>query len=183
MKHIVCALVFGLVITLPLTHARDDEPEDDDENNEQYETDAADDAEQQANQVVPESSGPNLPAAAQLLQQQGPATPVGISEAAAPAPAAAAPQASAKVDAMNAKKAAKVAKQAAKVANKVAKHSLKITGHAKKALTHALGALHDARVDSAGLGKHQKESLKKAEAHLREATKKSRLRQADEGER
>lgn len=42
---------------------------------------------------------------------------------------------------------------------------------AKKALKHALGALHDARVDSKGLNKGQKESLKKAEAHLREATK------------
>jgi len=64
-----------------------------------------------------------------------------------------------------------VAKQAAGVANDVAEHSIKITGHAKTALKHALGALHDARVDSKGLDKDQKHSLKKAEAHLREATK------------
>jgi len=75
------------------------------------------------------------------------------------------------VHAKNAKRAAKVAKQAAKVANKVAAHSIKVTGHAKKALKHALGALHDARVDSNNLDKDQKASLKKAEAHLREATK------------
>jgi len=77
----------------------------------------------------------------------------------------------AKMDAKNAKEAASVAKQAAAVANKVAKHSIKVTGHAKKALKHALGALHDARVESSHLAGHQKESLKKAEAHLREATK------------
>jgi hypothetical protein len=77
----------------------------------------------------------------------------------------------AELHAKNAKKAAKVAKQAAKVANKVAEHSIKVTGHAKKALKHALGALHDARVDSKNLDKGQKASLKKAEAHLREATK------------
>jgi len=72
-----------------------------------------------------------------------------------------------------AKKAAKVAKEAAIVANRVAEHSVKITGHAKKALKHALGALHDARVETEGLKDHQKKSLKKAEAHLREATKKA----------
>jgi hypothetical protein len=91
------------------------------------------------------------------LLQQGPVQP--------------SPAASAELHAKDAKKAAKVAKQAAKVANKVAAHSIKITGHAKKALKHALGALHDARVDSQGLDKGQKASLKKAEAHLREATK------------
>jgi len=73
--------------------------------------------------------------------------------------------------AKHAHEAAKVATQAAVVANRVAEHSMKITGHAKKALKHALGALHDARVDSSGLDHHQKHSLKKAEAHLREATK------------
>jgi len=77
----------------------------------------------------------------------------------------------AELHAKNAEKASKVAKQAAKVANKVAEHSIKVTGHAKKALKHALGALHDARVDSRNLDKGQKASLKKAEAHLREATK------------
>jgi len=74
-------------------------------------------------------------------------------------------------DAANAKEAASVAKQAAHVANKVAEHSMHITGHAKSALTHALGALHDARVETQGLSKTQKESLKKAEGKLREATK------------
>jgi hypothetical protein len=91
------------------------------------------------------------------LLQQGPVQP--------------SPAASAELHAKDAKKAAKVAKQAAKVANKVAAHSIKVTGHAKKALKHALGALHDARVDSQGLDKGQKASLKKAEARLREATK------------
>jgi len=79
--------------------------------------------------------------------------------------------------AKHAHEAAKVAKEAAGVANRVAEHSIKITGHAKKALSHALGALHDARVDSSGLDHHQKHSLKKAEAQLREATK-----TADHGE-
>jgi len=92
----------------------------------------------------------------------------------APAPASAAePPDPVKTDAHDAHKAAKVAKQAAKVANRVAEHSIKVTGHAKKALTHALGALHDARVETSGLNKGQKASLKKAEAHLREATKKA----------
>merc|ERR1719316_875339 len=48
---------------------------------------------------------------------------------------------------------------------------MKVTHHAKKALKHALGALHDARVETEGLDHEQKTSLKKAEAHLREATK------------
>jgi len=74
-------------------------------------------------------------------------------------------------DATNAKEAAAVAKQAAEVANKVATHSIHITKHAKNALHHALGALHDARVETNGLSKAQKESLKKAEGKLREATK------------
>jgi len=74
-------------------------------------------------------------------------------------------------DANKAKEAASVAKQAAHVANKVAEHSIHITHHAKKALSHALGALHEARVETQGLTKTQKESLKKAEGKLREATK------------
>jgi hypothetical protein len=73
-------------------------------------------------------------------------------------------------EAANAKSAAEVAKQAAVVANNVAEHSVKIVTHSKTALKHALGALHDARVDSQGLDRSQKESLKKAEAKLREAT-------------
>jgi len=89
-------------------------------------------------------------------------------QAAAPAPAAAGNTEHA---AQHAQEAARTARQAAGVANDVAEHSIKITGHAKTALKHALGALHDARVDSNGLDKDQKHSLKKAEAHLREATK------------
>jgi len=75
------------------------------------------------------------------------------------------------LDAQNAHTAADVAKQAAVVANTVAEHSVKITHHAKKALGHALHALHEARVDSQGLDTTQKDSLKKAEGKLREATK------------
>jgi len=88
---------------------------------------------------------------------------------AAPAPAAAGD--TEEHAAKHAQEAAKTAKQAAAVANRVAEHSINITGHAKRAIRHALGALHDARVDSVGLDKDQKHSLKKAEAHLREATK------------
>jgi len=117
-----------------------------------------------------EASGPQLP---QLMQEQ-PVAPIGLDAAAAPpAPAVPSQESTVKADATNAKQAAKVARKAAKVANKVAKHSMKVVGHAKKSLSHALGALHEARVESAGLGKAQKESLKKAEAHLREATKKA----------
>merc|ERR1719506_92977 len=65
-------------------------------------------------------------------------------------------------DAINAKTAAEVAKTAAKVANKVAKHSVQITEHAKSALESAHDALHEARVESSGLSKGQKESLKEA---------------------
>jgi len=117
-------------------------------------------------------TGPQQPS--QLIQKTQatpPAFPMTAPAVASSPAAAQPPKDDVKVHAMNAKKAAKVAKQAAKVANKVAKHSMKIVGHSKKALTHALGALHDARVESNGLGKAQKQSLKKAEAHLREATK------------
>jgi len=76
-----------------------------------------------------------------------------------------------KADSENAKRAASVARDAAKVANKVAEHSVHITNHAKDALHHALNALHGARVETKGLNKGQKESLKKAEGKLREATK------------
>merc|ERR1719456_699204 len=88
----------------------------------------------------------------------------------APAPAAA--TGGTEHAAKHAREAATVAKQAAVVANRVAEHSMNITDHAKEALKHALGSLHDARVDSKGLSKSQKHSLKKAEAHLREASKK-----------
>jgi hypothetical protein len=134
---------------------------------------APSDDDDQKTQVTPADDvadqSPQLPSGPQLLQQPAaaPLTPLRLAAAPTTAPA----EAEAKIDATTAKNAAKVARQAAKVADKVAEHSVKITGHAKKALKHALGALHDARIDSAGLAKHQKESLKKAEAHLREATK------------
>merc|ERR1719215_1252430 len=117
-------------------------------------------------------SGPQLPSSSQpqFLQQRLPAIPAAVNAA----PAAAAPppkRADVKADAKNAKEAAKVAKHAAKLANKVAEHSIKVVDHSKQALKHALGALHDARVESSGLDKQQKDTLKKAEAHLREATK------------
>merc|ERR1719353_2820674 len=116
-----------------------------------------------------QASGPQP----QLIQKGPPALPPAVFQNAAPAPAAT-PEVrkeDVKAHASNAKEAATVARQAAKVANQVAKHSVKVTGHAKKALKHALGALHDARVESSGLDRHQTTSLKKAEAHLREATK------------
>lgn len=154
----------------PVAYAKNDDDDDDKNDGDpdadsQYEQDQKD-AEQLADEVTQEVSGPQLPPREQFLQKPFPGP------AKAPAPAKPS-KASVKVDAANAKKAASVAKQAAKVANQVAEHSVKVTGHAKKALTHALGALHDARTESAGLGKHQKESLKKAEAHLREATQKT----------
>merc|ERR1719409_188182 len=77
----------------------------------------------------------------------------------------------AEADAKNAHKAAKVAKEAAKVANKVAKHSVQMTEHAKSALKNAHDAVNKARVETEGLNSEQKESLKKAEKRLQEATK------------
>jgi len=75
------------------------------------------------------------------------------------------------VDAKNAHIASETAKKAAEVANKVATHSVHITEHAKSALKDAHDALHQARVDSAGLSDSQKYDLKRAEAKLKEATK------------
>lgn len=141
------ALAFCLLLTLsPSVNARAVQPEDNynDEADGQFE-----------DFVTVTVDGQQLPSKAQLFQKGAPAP-------AEPSPAH---------DAKRAKKAASVAKQAAVVANKVAAHSVKVTGHAKKALKHALGALHDARVESKGLNHKQKKSLKKAEAHLREATK------------
>jgi len=159
MMQIQSVLVLSLLFTVPSLVTGQ---ADDDFNDEQYEAsfgeNGEDDGSNTADQVS-ENNGPQLPENTQLIQQ------------AAPSPAEPASTHSVKADAKKAKEAAKVAKQAAKVANKVAAHSVKVTGHAKKALKHALGALHDARVDSKGLDKGQKESLKKAEAHLREATK------------
>jgi len=160
-QRILNIVAVGLVLVLSLANAQ---PEDD----EQYDLDVKD-AEQNADEVVQQGPGRQLPTGPQFLQQ----TPPGLVASPAPAAAANPQKADVKADAANAKTAANVAKQAAVIANKVAEHSVKVTGHAKKALQHALHALHDARVDSSGLGKQQKHSLKKAEAHLREATKKA----------
>lgn len=75
------------------------------------------------------------------------------------------------VDAENAHIAAEAAKEAAHVANKIATHSVHITQHAQSALKDARESLHKARVNTEGLSKQQKESLKIAEAKLKEATK------------
>lgn len=150
MKQILSIWMISLMLSLPVAFA---DP-DDEENTEQYEVSTTDDANSEAMQVADQAAqqddGPKLPSRPELLQ-------------AAPAPAQATKP--------DARKAAKTARKAAVYANRVAKHSVKIIGHSKKALKHALGALHDARVDSGKLGKHQKKALKKAEAHLREATK------------
>jgi len=169
MTHILKVLAIGLTLTLPFVSARAPGDDDDDE---QYEMDAKD-AEKLADQVVMQISGPQLPSSAQpqFLQQHHAAIPPAINADvkadALPPP----PKADVKADAKNAKEAAKVARHAARVANKVAEHSIKVVGHSKHALKHALGALHHARVESSGLDKQQKDTLKKAEAHLREATK------------
>jgi len=76
-------------------------------------------------------------------------------------------------DAKTAHTAAESAKKAAADANEVATGSIHLVGSAKKALTNAHDALHSARVDSAGLSPAQKQALKKAEANLKEATKKA----------
>jgi len=140
--------------------------------------------------------GPSAPAeqaAAQPAAQAPPAKPVAKAPAkpvsAATKPAAAAtkppvvslsavgkaakqsPEKQVKIDAENAHTAAETAKQAAKVATKVAKHSVHVTNFAKSALKDAHDALHRARVDTQGLSSDQKESLKVAEAKLKEATK------------
>jgi len=180
---------------LSMADARVSDDDDDNDGNDDssgaYQVSTAQDADQVPDQVAQHANGPQLPP--QLLQrqqpavQQLPAAPPGLAVdaapglhlqasnaavAAAPAPAPAAAT-EIKEDAANAKQAAKVAHHAAKLANKVAQHSMKIVGHAKSSLRHALGALHDARVESSSLGKEQKMALKKAEAHLREATKKA----------
>merc|ERR1719265_1450461 len=72
-------------------------------------------------------------------------------------------------DAREAQVAAESAKQAAKVANKVATHSIRITEHAQTALSKARNALQNARVDSQGLSNTQRDMLKDADSHLREA--------------
>merc|ERR1719424_405965 len=89
-------------------------------------------------------------------------------------------EAQAAVDAKNAHAAAKTAKQAAHVATKVAKHSLTVSENAKDALKNAHDALHRARVTTVGLTKGQKNSLKKAEKKLKEATKETEYGQVKE---
>jgi len=76
-------------------------------------------------------------------------------------------------DAKKAHTAAETAKKAAADANEVATGSIHLVGKAQKALTTAHDALHSARVDSASLSAAQKQALKKAEANLKEATKKA----------
>lgn len=120
-----------------------------------------------------------VPAAASAAKKAGPKLPASMVvrstqiKKQAPVEGITAADPVVKADAANAKEAASVAKQAAQVANNVAEHSMHITKHAQKSLHHALGALHDARVETEGLSQKQKESLKKAESRLREATKKA----------
>jgi len=82
------------------------------------------------------------------------------------------PVLAADVHAANAESAAHVAVQAAKVSNQVAYHSQEMNAHAQEALRHAHGALHEARTDTEGMTAQQRESLEKADAELKIATKK-----------
>jgi len=96
------------------------------------------------------------------------ANPVAVSH---PLPQAPQLVKSSAIDAQNAHIAAEAAKEAAHVANKIATHSVHITQHAQSALKDARESLHKARVNTEGLSKQQKQSLKMAEAKLKEATK------------
>lgn len=117
------------------------------------------------------NSGPQPLSHSHLIQQ---ASHTASAPASAPTGLAAPPPApAAQPDHVVAQNAAATAQKAAAVANKVAKHSVHVIGHSRKALKSALGALHDARVSSAKMDKKQKDSLKNAEASLREATKKA----------
>merc|ERR1719240_291805 len=151
MKHTFSILFITFAVASALAKSYED---GDPDNDEQYESDAP-------------VTGPQP----QLIQKPQIPPAINAAPAASPASSPKPTKAGVKAHAMNAKEAASVAKQAAVVANKVATHSVKVTHHAKKALKHALHALHGARVESAGLDKQQKDSLKKAEARLREATK------------
>merc|ERR1719395_46901 len=82
------------------------------------------------------------------------------------------PVLAADVHAANAEIAAHVAVQAAKVSNQVASHATEMNAHAQEALRHAHGALHEARTDTEGMTAQQRESLEKADAELKIATKK-----------
>jgi hypothetical protein len=78
-----------------------------------------------------------------------------------------------KDDANKAHSAAQSAKKAASEANAVTKSSVHLADNARSALNKAHDAIHNARVDTAGLSSGQKRSLKAAEAKLKEATKKA----------
>jgi hypothetical protein len=86
------------------------------------------------------------------------------------------------VHAANAENAAHVAYQAAKVSNQVATHSVEMNAHAQSALRHAHGALHEARTDTEGMTAQQRESLEKADAELKIATKKLEAEELEQTE-
>jgi len=92
------------------------------------------------------------------------------------------PVPAAEVHAANAESAAHVAVQAAKVSNQVATHSVEMNAHAQEALRHAHGALHEARTDTEGMTAQQRESLEKADAELKMATKKLEAEELEQTE-
>jgi hypothetical protein len=92
------------------------------------------------------------------------------------------PVLAADVHAANAESAAHVAVQAAKVSNQVASHATVMNAHAQEALRHAHGALHEARTDTEGMTAEQRESLEKADAELKIATKKLETEELEQTE-
>merc|ERR1719420_1003461 len=92
------------------------------------------------------------------------------------------PVLAADVHAANAESAAHVAVQAAKVSNQVASHATEMNAHAQEALRHAHGALHEARTDTEGMTAQQRESLEKADAELKIATKKLETEELEQTE-
>jgi len=84
--------------------------------------------------------------------------------------------------AQNAESAAQSAQQAATVANQVASHATVMHEHARQALEHAHGALASATANSSGLSDAQKDKLKKADAELKEATKKIETEELEQQE-
>jgi hypothetical protein len=86
------------------------------------------------------------------------------------------------VHAANAEDAAHVAVQAAKVSNQVATHSVEMNAHAQEALRHAHGALHEAQTETEGMTDAQRESLEKADAELKMATKKLEAEELEQTE-
>eukprot|EP00747_Dinoflagellata_sp_TGD_P124452 gnl/TRDRNA2_/TRDRNA2_173990_c3_seq11.p1 gnl/TRDRNA2_/TRDRNA2_173990_c3~~gnl/TRDRNA2_/TRDRNA2_173990_c3_seq11.p1 ORF type:complete len:561 (+),score=168.52 gnl/TRDRNA2_/TRDRNA2_173990_c3_seq11:93-1775(+) len=71
---------------------------------------------------------------------------------------------------MNSSTAFETAAEAANVANSVATHSIHITQHAQTALKRARDTIRDARANTKGLNKAQRELLRTAESQLRDAT-------------